>query len=69
MAVKKPAKRGRGRPPKPDAMKQQINVRVDDELRAGIDAYRKKYHGQHNLPEMADAVRHMLRRILREEGL
>lgn len=65
----KPVKRGRGRPPKPDAMKSQINVRVDDEMRAGIDAYRTRYKGEHGLTEMADAVRHMLHRVLREEGL
>lgn len=69
-AKPKPAKR-MGRPPKPadERLGAQINVRVDATMRQAIDGYRQRYAADHNLREMADAVRHMLGRVLREEGL
>ncbi len=50
-------------------MKSQLNVRVDDEMREAIDAYREKYGVEYNLREVSDAVRHMLGRTLRSEGM
>lgn len=59
---KKPAKRGR---PVGGKMERQLNVRVDDETHAGVEAYRKR----HDLREASDAVRQIIRRVLRDEGI
>lgn len=50
-------------------MTTQLNVRVDAEIREGIERYRAKYQDEYELRELSDAVRHMLKRVLREEGL
>ena len=71
---RKPSKtktRGPGRPPKPadERLGAQLNVRVDGVMRQAVEEYRKKYGTEYNLREMADAVRHMLGRVLKDEGL
>ncbi len=50
-------------------MTTQLNVRVDAEIREGIERYRAKYQDQFELRELSDAVRHMLKKVLRDEGL
>lgn len=46
-------------------MKSQLNVRIDADVRAGIEAYKEK----HDLQELSDAARHIIKRVLKEEGL
>ena len=63
--------RGPGRPLKPadERLEAQLNVRVDAVMRQAVEEYRKRYGAEYNLREMADAVRHMLGRVLKDEGL
>lgn len=65
----KEAKRGRGRPKLRRPMAAQLNVRVDAHIREAIERYRAKYQDDHELRELSDAVRHMLKKVLRAEGL
>lgn len=69
MARKTSDAKGRGRPKLARPMATQLNVRVDQEIRDGIEAYRTKYGSQFELRELSDAIRHMLKRVLREEGM
>jgi len=50
-------------------MSTQLNVRVDARIRSGIEAYRAKYKDDYELREVSDAVRHILKKALRAEGL
>jgi hypothetical protein len=50
-------------------MATQLNVRVDDKIRQGIEAYRVRYKDDYELRELSDAVRHILKKALRAEGL
>jgi hypothetical protein len=63
MAMKKAAKRGR--PRLENGLKIQLNVRIDESTRKAIEAYRQKFA----LGEVSDAARHILKRVLRDEGL
>ena len=69
MPTSKTGKSKRGRPPTTNPMNVKVNFRITPDLRSGIEAYQEKYRDQHELPEMSDAIRHMLKRVLREEGL
>ena len=50
-------------------MSMQLNVRVERRIRAGIEAYRARYEYEYELRELSDAVRHILKKALRAEGL
>ena len=65
MAKESPQKRGRGRPPSGNPKVTQLNVRIDAEIRAAIEAYRAK----HDFEDLSDAARAILRSTLRREGL
>lgn len=65
----KQPKKPRGRPAGGKTFGTQLSVRIDDDVRAGIEKYREKFKHQAELREISDAVRHMLKRVLREEGL
>jgi hypothetical protein len=58
-----------GRPKAANPLSVPLHVRISEDVRAGIEAYQKKYGDVAELHELSDAVRHMLKRVLREEGL
>lgn len=62
-------KRKRGRPPTAKKMTKQLNVRVDDELSKAVGKYQERHRREFNLRETSDAVRHILQKVLVEEGL
>jgi hypothetical protein len=65
----KAAKKKMGRPKSANPLSVALRVRITPEVRGGIEAYQKKYGGEAELHELSDAVRHMLKRVLREDGL
>jgi hypothetical protein len=67
--MKKTAKKARGRPKVANPKSLQINVRIDPSLREAIEKYRTKYQDTAGLNELSDAVRHILKRVLKDEDL
>lgn len=62
-------KRSRGRPKKARPLTDQLNLRVERWMRKGVERYQAKYGEEKNLSEVSDAVRDMLKRVLKAEGL
>jgi len=61
-------KTGRGKPGRPPAANPkdvQLRVRLDKTLGAALDAYRDKNY----IGDRSEAVRHIIVRVLREDGL
>lgn len=57
--------RGRGRPVSENAKRITLNVRLDAETSAGLEAYRAKY----DLEDDSAAARHALRAAFRGAGI
>jgi hypothetical protein len=62
--AKKPSAAKRGRPKSANPKDQQIGLRLDDQLREGTEKYRVK----NRLDDAPSAIRHMLRRVLDQDG-